>query len=62
MSLLLPIQVLCNTMGGWSVQSPDEKHYEGVLFNAISATRGWVGVKFPGKNHYVPLEWPLRLL
>ena len=24
--------------------------YEGVRFNVISITRGWVGVKFPEKN------------
>ena len=21
--------------------------------------RGWVGVKVPGKNHYITFEWPL---
>ena len=30
-----------------------------VSFNVISVTRGWVGVKFPGKKRYVALEWPL---
>ena len=30
-----------------------EKSYEGVRFNVISITRGWVGVKFPEKNRYV---------
>ena len=24
----------------------------------FSVTRGWVGVKFPGKKRYVTLEWP----
>ena len=34
------------------------KRYEGVRFNVISITRGWVGVQFPGKKRYVTLEWP----
>ena len=38
---------------------PGKKRDEGVRFNVISVTRGWVGVKFPGKNLYVTLEWPL---
>ena len=25
-------------------------------------TRGWVGVKFPRKKHYVTLEWPLKVI
>ena len=37
-----------------------KKCYEGVRFNVISVTRGWVGVQFPGKKCYVTLEWPLR--
>ena len=37
-----------------------KKRYEGVRFNVISVTRGWVGVQFPEKKHYVTLEWPLR--
>ena len=28
-------------------------------FNVISITSEWVGVQFPGKKHYVTLEWPL---
>ena len=36
----------------------EKKHYEDVRFNVISVTRGWVGVQFPGKTHYVTLEWP----
>ena len=32
-----------------------------VNFNVISATRGWVGVQFPGKKRYVTLEWPLMV-
>ena len=35
-----------------------KKHYEDVRYNVISVTRGWVGVQFPGKKHYVTLEWP----
>ena len=31
--------------------------YEGVRFNVISVTRGWVGVQIPGKKRYVTLEW-----
>ena len=27
-----------------------KKHYEGVRFNVISITWGWVGVQFPGKS------------
>ena len=37
---------------------PEKKRYEDVRFNIISVTRGWVGVKFPGKKRYVTLEWP----
>ena len=40
-------------------QTLGEKRYEGVTFNVISVTRGWVGVQFPGKNGYVTLQWPL---
>ena len=41
------------------VSFPEKKRYEGVRFNVISVTRGWVGVQFPEKKHYVTLEWPL---
>ena len=27
----------------------EKKRYEGVIFNVISVTRGWVGVQFPEK-------------
>ena len=53
------IQVLRNAMGGGGVSFPRKKCYEGVRFNGISVIRGWVGVKFPGKNRYVTLEWAL---
>ena len=35
---------------GWGggVKFSGEKRYEGVRFNVISITRGWVGVKIPG--------------
>ena len=35
------------------------KHYEGVWFNIISVTRGWVGVQILGKKRYVTLAGPL---
>ena len=44
------------------VSFPEKKCYEGVRFNDISVTRGWVGVKFLGKKHYVTIEWPLHLI
>ena len=47
-------------MGG-EVTFSGKKRYEGVRYNVISVTRGWVGVKFPGKKRYVTLEWPLTL-
>ena len=40
--------MLRNAMGG--VSFPKKMRYEGVRFNVISVTRGWVGVKFPGKS------------
>ncbi len=43
------IEVLRNAVGG-GCQLSWKKHYEGVLFNVISVTRGWVDVKFPGKS------------
>ena len=46
--------------GGGGVTFSGKQHYEGVRFNVISVTRGWVGVQFPGKKRYVRLEWPLR--
>ena len=42
------------------VSFPGKKRYEGVRLNVISITRGWVGVKFPGKKLYVTFEWPGR--
>ena len=40
--------------GGGSVKFSGKNHYEGVRFNIISVTRGWVGVQC-----YETLEWPL---
>ena len=45
--------------GGGGLRFSGKKRYEGVRFNVISITRGWVGVQFPGKKRYVTLEWPL---
>ena len=47
-SLYGAIQVLC--VGGGGVMVSLKKRYEGVCFNVISITRGWVGVKYPRKN------------
>ena len=30
---------------GWGVTFSEGKRYEGVMFNVISGTRGWVGVQ-----------------
>ena len=43
------IQVLRNADGGGGVWFSGKKRYEGVMFNVISVTRGWVGVQFPEK-------------
>ena len=46
----------------WGVggcQLSRKKRYEGARFNVISVTRGWVGVKYPGKKHCVTIERPL---
>ena len=42
--------MLRNVMGGGGGQLSQKKLYEGVRFNVISVTKGWVGVKFPGKS------------
>ena len=52
------IQVLRNADGGgvgWGVKFSGKKRYEGVRFNIISITRGWVGVQFPETKRYVTL-------
>ena len=44
------IQVLHNADGGGGcVRFSGKKRYEGVMFNVITVTRGWVGVQFPEK-------------
>ena len=54
------IQVLRNADGGGGVTFSGKKVLPRcVWFNVISVTRGWVRVQFPGKKHYVTLEWPL---
>ena len=58
--LLGAIQILRNADGGGGVKFSGKKRYEGIRFNVISVTRGWVGVQFQGKKRYVTLEWPLR--
>ena len=37
-------------VGGSGVSFPGKKRDEGVLFNIISVTMGWVGVTFSGKS------------
>ena len=52
--------MLRNADGGGGVKFSGKKRYEGVRFNVISVTRGWVRVLFPRKKRYVTvtLEWP----
>ena len=45
-----PFKCYVTQLGGGGVSAFPEKRYEGVRFNVISVTRGWVGVKFPGKK------------
>ena len=52
--------MLRNADGG-GVKFSGKKRYEGVSFNVISVTRGWVGVQFPDKKRYVTFEWPLKI-
>ena len=53
------IQVLRNAVGV-GVYFPGKKRYEGVRFNVIYVTRGWVGIHFFGKKHYVTLKCLLK--
>ena len=53
------MNMLRNADGGGGVIFSGKKRYEGVRCNVISVTRGWVGVQFPEKKHYITLEWPL---
>ena len=44
------IQVLRNADEGGGCQIfRGEKRYEGVMFNVVNVTRGWVGVQFAEK-------------
>ena len=47
----LSLQVISNALGrrGGVSDFPERFFYEGIRFNAISVTRGWVGVQYPGK-------------
>ena len=56
------IQVLSYADGVGGVKFSGKKCYEGVRFNVIGVTRGWVGDQFPEKNCYVTFEWPLWTL
>ena len=42
--------MLRNAVGVGGVSFPRKKRYEGVWFNVISVTRGWVAVKFLEKS------------
>ena len=41
--------MLRNADGGGGSKIFRKKRYEGVMFNVISVTRGWVRVQFPEK-------------
>ena len=49
--------MLNNVVGDRRVYNFLEKTLQGVWFNYISVTRGWV--KFPEKKRYITLEWAL---
>ena len=53
-----PFKCYVTQMGVGGVKFSEKLRYEGVIFNFICVTRGWVGVQFPGKKRYVTLEWP----
>ena len=44
-----PIKYYITQMGVGGVWFSGKKRYEGVMFNVISVTRGWVGVQFSEK-------------
>ena len=54
--------MLRNEYDGGESQIFWKKRYEGVRFNVISIMRGWMGVQFPEKKHYVTFEWPLTVV
>ena len=45
-----PFKRYVTQMGVGCVRFSGKKRYEGVRFNVISVTRGWVGVQFPEKS------------
>ena len=45
-----PFKCYVTPMGVWGVKFSGKKRYEGVRFNVISVTRGWMGVQFSGKK------------
>ena len=56
-----PFKCYVTQMGVGGVTFSGKKCYEGVRYNVISITRGWVGVQFPREKRYVTLEWPLTV-
>ena len=44
-----PFKCYETQMGVGGVRISGKKRYEGVMFNVISVTRGWVGVQFAEK-------------
>ena len=50
------IQVLRNADEGGGVKFSGKKRYDGVRFNVISVTRGWVGVQLSGGKCYRHLK------
>ena len=44
-----PFKCYVTQMGVGGVRFSGKKRYEGVMFNVISVTRGWVGVQFAEK-------------
>ena len=44
-----PFECYVTQMVVGGVRFSRKNRYEGVMFNVISVTRGWVGVQFPGK-------------
>ena len=51
-----PFKCYVTQMGVGGCQIFWKKRYEGVSFNVICVTRGWVGIQFPEKKRYVTLE------
>ena len=45
-----PYKCYVMPLGVGGCQLSRKKGYEGVRFNVIRVMRGWMGVKFPGKN------------